>query len=492
MNESLAKWAGKLQQHPLPAFKTNCELLQQLSATQNIDMGLLAAVIESDPGLSVLLLRHINALRHKHLRSEITTPRHALMMLGMQQLRQLLLKVSYAEALSKENQLHLRHQYSQALHAGYQARDWGRLGRDHDVEELYAAGLLHNLAEMQLGLYAADKLAKVYQLMQQKDMEAEEAEYVVFGFSFDQLTLELARNWHLPNLLCDSVQSENASQKRPLNVMLAAQLARCSRHGWYTSVINQITDEVAEFMLSDTPSVTTLLHRNAVEAARESIVYNVAHPAALLLLPAEDPELKEQTKKALQTAQVDKPDSEEGEHPVEEASFCLAPQRRVLARVLKTLNNPDETLPLKEILRLVLEGMHDGLALNRVVFAALTPSRDQLRAGYMLGSDNDPAFKRFNIDLSNSNLFVRLMEKQQSLWLDDNNRAKLFPAIPINFHKLINNDSFFAMSLVVRNRPVGLFYADRHRPNCSLDEESYKRFKQLVTVAANNLAKTIK
>jgi HD-like signal output (HDOD) protein len=480
MNEALAKWVSQLQQQPLPAIKANCELLQQLSSGDHTDMGRLATIIESDPGLSVMLLRHINQIRHKHLRSEITTPRHALMMLGLQQLRLLLPTVSLVEALPKESQLRLRHQFSQAFHAAYQARDWGHLRRDLAVDELFTAALLNNLGEMLLNQYAAAEVDRVYGLMQQKEMEPEEAQYVVFGFSFNQLTLEIARVWHLPNLLCDSMQAENASNNRVLSIMLAAQLARCARHGWYTKSLSKLIDDIAEFMLSDSAAIATLLHRNAVEAARESGRYAVPHPAALLLLPATLVEEKKPIAKKSTDTQLPSTD---------EADFCIAPQRRVLVRVLKTLNNPNETLPLKEVLRLVLEGMRDGLGLNRVVFAGLTPNKDQLRASYMLGSDNDPSFKRFAVDLNGHNLFVRLMDKQQSLWLDDNNRKKFFQLIPINFHKLVNNDSFFVMSLFVRSKPVGLFYADRHNRNCRLDEEGYKRFKQLVTMASHHLGK---
>jgi HD-like signal output (HDOD) protein len=480
MNEALAKWVEKLQQHPLPVLQVNLELLQQLSSSERSDMGQLTTIIESDPGLSVMLLRHINQVRHKHLRSEITTPRHALMMLGMQQLRLLLPQLSLIEDLPGESQLRLRNQFSQAFHAAYQARDLARLRRDLEVDEIYIAALLSNLGEMLLNLYAAEEVDKVYDLMQQQEMEPEKAQYVVFGFSFDQLTLEIARAWHLPNLLCDSVQAENASMNRILNVMLAAQLARCSRHGWYSESITRLIDDIAEFMLSDSAAIATLLHRNAVEAARESFLYNVPHPAALLLLPPVIPEeAKPATQKSINTELS----------ALNEEDFCLAPQRRVLARVLRTLSKPDETLPRKEVLRLVLSGMRDGLGLNRVVFASLTPNKDQLRASYILGCDNDPNFKRFTVDLGAHNLFVRLMEKQQSLWFDDNNRKKVFALIPIGFHKLINNDSFLVMSLVVRGRPIGLFYADRRNRNCRLDEECYKRFKQLVTMASHHLGK---
>jgi HD-like signal output (HDOD) protein len=480
MNEALAKWVSQLQQQPLPALKANCEQLQQLSAGEHTDMGSLATIIESDPGLSVMLLRHINQIRHKHLRSEITTPRHALMMLGLQQLRLLLPTVRLAEELPRESQLRLRNQFSQAFHAAYQARDWGHLRRDLAVDELFTAALLNNLGEMLLNLHAASEVDRVYELMRQKEMEPEEAQYVVFGFSFNQLSLEIARAWHLPNLLCDSMQAENASHNRVLNVMLAAQLARCARHGWYTRAVTKLIDDIAEFMLSDEASIATLIHRNAVEAARASRPYAVPHPAALLLLPATPTEERKPVTPKSNGTPLPSP---------EEADFCLAPQRGVLVRVLKTLSTPAETLPLKEVLRLVLEGMRDGLGLNRVVFASLTPNKDQLRASFMLGSDNDPGFKRFAVDLSGHNLFVRLMEKPQSLWLDDNNRRKFFPLIPINFHKLIDNDSFFVMSLFVRGKPVGLFYADRHSRHYRLDELSYKRFKQLVTLASHHLGK---
>lgn len=473
MNEALAKWVDKLQQQSLPALTANRDLLQQMSANERSDMGQLATLIETDPGLSLMLLRHINEIRHKHLRSEITTPRHALMMLGLQQLRLLLPKVSLAEKLPKEAQQRLRSQYSHSFHAAYQARDWGRQRRDLDVDEIFTAALLSNLGETLLNLHASEEIDRVYTLMQQKEMEPEEAQYVVFGFSFDQLSLEIARAWHLPNLLCDSLQAENASQGRVLNIMLAAQLARCSRHGWYSKAVTKLIDDIAEFLLSDSATVATLLHTNAVEAAHESVLYKVPHPAALLLYPAEPPDAEKPAVKKSHCTDL----------PSANDDFCLAPQRQVLVRVLKALSKPDQTPPLKEVLRLVLEGMHDGLGLNRVVFASLTPNKDQLRASYMLGSDNDPSFKRFAVDLSGHNLFVRLMEKQQSLWLDDNNRQKFFKLIPINFHKLIDNDSFLVMSLFIRGKAAGLFYADRRNRNCRLDSESYKRFKQLVTVA---------
>lgn len=485
MNEALAAWVKKLDQSCLPALRANTERLSQLAANENVETARLVELIESDPGLTLRLMRYINNLRHKHLRSEITTVRHALMMLGLEHVQKLPKDLPAVEDLDSGIQNRLLRHFNRSFHAAYQARDWGHLSRDMVADELYIAALLHNLGEILLDLHAPREMERVRELMQEKRMEADEAEYVVFGFSLDQLTVELARLWRLPSILIDSLHSENAQHQRVLNVMLAAQLAELAEHGWYSRALYELLEQIADFLLLDIASIATLVHRNAVEAARESMLFFIGHPATALLYPVSLEDEMAAPMQAQQAAQA----SESGG---ETADFCLTPQRQVLVSVIKRLVQTDEQLPLKQVIELALEGMHEGLGLNRVVFAMLTPDKGQLRARSIIGSDNDPQFSRFVVDLVSHNLFVRLMEKPQSLWLNEENRGKFFPLIPLQFHKLIRNDSFFVMSLFVRNKPVGMFYADRHTSACQLDSESYKRFKHLVAQVSHTLSQIVK
>ena len=53
--------------------------------------------------------------------------------------------------------------------------------------------------------------------------------------------------------------------------------------------------------------------------------------------------------------------------------------------------------------------------------------------------------------------------------------------------KIIGVGEFFAMSVFVHGKPVGLFYADREYGECSLDEHSYIEFKKLCVRAADGL-----
>ncbi|MGM0592975.1 MAG: HDOD domain-containing protein [Pseudomonadota bacterium] len=478
MNEALASWVKRLDNHSLPALEVNIERLRQLGAQEDGDLDQMVAVIEADPGLTLRLMRYINNLRHKHLRSEISTVRHGLMMLGLSHVQQLPEGVAPLESLEPTRRPPLLRQLNRSFHAAWQARDWAYRQRDTVADELYMATLLHNVGQMLLTVHAPEELERVQELMHEKQMAADEAEYVVFGFSIDQLTLELARLWRLPSLLRDSLHSENAQHSRVLNVMLAAQLATEAEHGWYHRAMLELLEQLCDFLLVDIASTATLVHQNAVEAARASGHFAVADAACALLHPVP---LEREERQA----------DAEREQEQELSEFCLAPQRQVLLRVLKELAELPDGAPLRRALELALEGLHEGLGLNRVVFAMLTPDKEQLKARSIVGSENDPLFSRFAVDLASHNLFMRLMEKPQSLWLNDDNRGKFFPLIPIQFHKQIRIDSFFVMSLFVRSKPIGMFYADRHTEACKLDAESYRHFKHLVAQVSHTLSRIV-
>ena len=480
MNEALVTWLNKLSSQSLPALKINCELLGQIARDERCDMEKLAIVIESDPGLSVLLLRHINQLRQKNKRNEITTPRHALMMLGMEQFKKLLLQVTTSDDLTEGAQLRLHQLYSQAVHAAYQARALGELRRDMDTAELYSSALLHSIAEVMLSLHAPQEMQQVQKLINSKGQLPQEAQTAVLGFTFDQLGFELTKAWGLPSLLLESVRGEVEASSRANTIVLASQIARLSQQGWYQQALYQFIEGLAEQLTAEGHNIATLLHRTAVDAANGATAYRVPHPAALLLYPAQDPDTEQSVSTIQKSPRAAEAESASG-------AYCLMPQRLLLARALKKLHSTTQQLAYDEVIQLCLEGMHKGLALNRVVFCEFQTKGQQLRASQAVNSHQYPELQRITIDTAKDNLFSRLMEKQQAFWLDDDNRAKFFSFVPVNFHKLINNDSFFVMSLLVNGAPAGMFFADRESRQCRLDAESYKRFKQLITLARHHL-----
>ncbi|MCW8983292.1 MAG: hypothetical protein OQK13_04535, partial [Gammaproteobacteria bacterium] len=134
----------------------------------------------------------------------------------------------------------------------------------------------------------------------------------------------------------------------------------------------------------------------------------------------------------------------------------------------------------KDLIQNTMLALHDGIGLNRVVFAVPT-NRNQLKGRSVIGSDNNPIFNQFSIDVLPGSLFEKIMSKPTTLWLDDHNREKFWPHIPEDFQRKICNSSFFISSIHQNDKPYALIYADRHTVQCRLDERSYKLFKRITT-----------
>lgn len=485
MHNTLNAWADKLQHAVLPALPQTAADLARLSADDNVNMWNLARVLEKDPGLCVALLRRVNAGGQKRLRTEVTTVEHGMMMLGLTQLRALPKSVPLiqraGDATGRERALRLM---ARSYHAAWQAREMARLRKDLEPDEIFLPALLHHLGEILLWLYAPAKMAHIEELTARQQIEPEEAQYVVLGFGIDHLTLSLARRWGLPTLLQDSLKSESAQQPRIYGVMLAVQLARAAEQGWYRAATTGVLEHMAEHLGHDFGYVTNHTHRYAVEAARLADCYP-SDPAAALLLHPSQPEAAPGWKPEPVAATGEAPGpAPEGEEPA--SAFCLAPQLHILRQSLQELQAgmKARNLTLQKVLSLTMDGMHDGTGLNRVVFALLTQERHQLRARAIAGADNDPVFDRFHIELNGAHLFTRLMEKPQALWINDTNRVKFWPMVPKPFQRIVRCNSFMVLSIFVKDRPVGLLYADRQCGGCGLDAHAYHRFKQLGMLAA--------
>jgi len=245
--------------------------------------------------------------------------------------------------------------------------------------------------------------------------------------------------------------------------MLAVQVARHAAIDWYSEKTNTLLKQAAELLNLPLDKLVTQTHRLAVDIAHHDYYEGVPQVAALLLQDRQAP---------LSTATV------KTKAKADAAAVCLMPQVNLLQDTMLQLK---QALVAKkdtdDIVHLVLQGMHDGIGLNRVVFARVDTERRHLRAHTIVGAENDPVFNRFSIQLNTPHLFVRLMDKSAAICINDDNREQYWRMVPVEFQKLIGTNSFMAMSVFADGELMGVVYADRHTSDCQLDAVSYKYFK---------------
>jgi hypothetical protein len=303
-------------------------------------------------------------------------------------------------------------------------------------------------------------------MRKEKHIATEEAEYIVLGFTLDELTLLLAKKWQLPTLVQDALISENTSQPRSYGIMLAVQLIRHAEFNWYNEKTRQLEEDAAEWLNIKPAKLISDVHQLAAKVARHSSQYNT-RPLAFHLPSTVILDEKTKVKQDVQ------------------ATVCLLPLVDVLKEVIHKLKVDNKTLlNINDVMTVVLKGMHDGIGLNRVVFLMLNSEKDKLKINAAAGTDNDLEFNSLAINLTKRNLFGVLLEKQQAVWLNNSNLKKIWPLVPPEIKKIAKTKSFFAMSVHIGDKPIGIFYADRHDEVCELDIKSYNHFKTLCTETA--------
>jgi HD-like signal output (HDOD) protein len=473
-NKNINKWLELAEKQPVPVLKYTIKELRHLCLQEEIPLKEITHVVERDPGLVVHILRSSNNQPKARLSTEITHVNQAFRLMGTDQLTRLPDALpAIGDVLEEKAKIRLLATFNRAYHAARFATDWAAIRRDMTPDEVFAATQLHFLGEMILAMHAPELLDKIGTLRVKDHIASEEAQYLVLGFTLNELTQEIAKKLKFPELVSEALSAENAKFPRAYGIMLGVQLARnISYEGWYSENTFAIQEQIAEWMDISTDEVIARSHLIAAEVAREIPQYDT--PPLALSLPL------------IMKVSTDK--IENSKHDSHDAAICLIPQLSVLRDAVKMMTTfSPKDISADEFLHHILTAMHDGVGLNRVVFCLYNKEERLLQGELLKGAENDPVFNRFKINLNDSNIFSHLIEKPQAVLLNESTRAKFWPLVPDEFQKLINTNSFIAMSVFIKNEPYGLFYADRHTSICQIEDRSYSYFKTLCTHATKVL-----
>ena len=467
-NKNINKWLELAEKQSVPVLKHTIKELRNLCRQEEIPLKEITHVVERDPGLVVHILRSSNNRKQGRLSTEITHVNQAFRLMGTDQLTKLPDALpAVGDVLEEKSKVRLLATFNRAYHAARFATDWAFIRRDMTPDEVFTATHLHFLGEMIISIHAPELLEKITRLRNDDQIASEEAQYLVLGFTLDELSLKLAENWQFPTLVKEALHPESANLPRAYGIMLGVQLARSVCYeGWYSDSTHKIQKAVAEWMGMKLSDIIARTHVIAAEIAREIPQYDT--PAVARLLPLI----------------IEPEESNEDETEEAQALICLIPQLPILRATIQeltTLSHSDVTD--ESVIHNIVNAMHDGIGLNRVVFCRYSDEERMFNAHTIKGSENDPLFNRFKIAVNSANLFTLLIKKPQALLINDSNRSKYWKLIQPEFQKLINNNSFVVMTIFKNNQPYGLFYADRHTSTCQIEERSYSYFKTLCTHA---------
>lgn len=160
----------------------------------------LSRVITDDQVLTARLLKLVNSSFYG-FPQRISTVTGAIVLLGFDAIRNLLLTTSVFDVFSKQ----IKHsKFSQekfwdhSLGCAVGAKVIGNFMRHNKIEELFVSGLLHDIGKIVEMMFLPRKFSKITAVVRHKNTLLRDAELEVLGYTHAEIGKLLAERWNLP------------------------------------------------------------------------------------------------------------------------------------------------------------------------------------------------------------------------------------------------------------------------------------------------------
>ena len=175
----------------------------------------IASIISEDPALTAKVLKLTNSSFYG-IAGTITNVKQAIVILGMEAIKSLVISASVFETFSKGNKLDTdylerfwRHSLSVASMAKIICRV-KRLGSIQMTEQAFSAGLLHDIGKLIIISHLPDEHWQISELLKSEPgMTEDDAERKVLAFNHADIGSFLASKWNLPDQIVSAIQQHH-------------------------------------------------------------------------------------------------------------------------------------------------------------------------------------------------------------------------------------------------------------------------------------------
>ena len=481
MSKDLLSLQNTLIDGKLPVLDATLERFELLSARQTTTHSHLAEIIRSDIGYTLAMFRTINS-NLPLTRDPVQTIEHAISMMGVPKVSSLgheLLKIS---SLPEKAQTELKNLYSQAFHASQYFLALAIQSHIPHPEENAKNIRLMNMAQVLLWSNQQDAIESHQRA---SNNESQDVPFSLLDDALRGLSMGIAKKWKLPTDLQQSLEPVSEDNQLAIAMNTATEIARQTAIDWHNETLMQLVDYWAEQTESPQHRILNTLHQLAAETGRQIDGRHLPVPAFQLFFPAPPKPVEEKQQSVDQdghnTAQQVKSLPAEPKNSAPKKPQDIPAKKEAPAAPKKPAN------PLQDILTRQMKNMQKDAGVCRVMFAMLSPDRKKLTVRFVVGAEAKDTLKHFHADLTKKSIFSLLMEKPQGIHLTKENYKKYLQLIPSLEQKNLQVNNLFAMSMFVKERPIGLFVADNKKH--VLTAEHYKNFKKFCNQAINDLVK---
>jgi len=210
--------------HNLPTPPTVFAQVNKVINNPNTSAYQIGAIIAEDPALSAKILKLTNSAFYGLSRT-VTSVKQAIVILGLDVVKSLVLSASVFETFSKRNTIDknfLDQFWRHSLLVAFMSRIISRTKNFPsflEAEESFSAGLLHDIGKLVILTHLPEDFAKIKAARANSpNAAASFLEEQVLGFDHAAVGSYLCRKWNLPEHLTQSIQFHHSPQENLENI----------------------------------------------------------------------------------------------------------------------------------------------------------------------------------------------------------------------------------------------------------------------------------
>ena len=464
-----------------PALSQTISAINRIAASSDESVQALSSVLLKDFALTNKLLRLVNSTTFRQFGGGVSTISRAVMILGFDAVRDLAITLILFEHLQNRQQAaEIKEEAISAYLTGIMARRLAGVCGLPDREEGFICGVFQHLGKLLAGYYFYEESVEITRRVQAGDSE-DKAARTVLGISLEELGVEIARSWQLPEKIIRSMESGGGGlkpQSTADRLRLAARLARAlcaiASDTKREDKIEELTqlgrrfegslklgdkqlaavvnDSVGEFLAESTLFVPAAGKSRVLDA----VTYwsgGDEEATAVTLINADATAAETLDQFVSRTVAVD------AGTPVFDNSNAVLTLTAGIQDITNTLVSE---FNLNDVLRIILETMYRGMGFSQVLLCTRDGRGNQLLARFGYGARIENLLKHFIITLDRpQDVFQLAVAKNVDLFIADARAANIINRIPAWYREKIDAPTFLLLPVVINGKAVGLFYAER-------------------------------
>ncbi len=491
-HEKISAFISKLKTKKLPVLDASISQIEAKLKHQNVNFEELANLIYLDPMCLVNFLACANDHKDKvapRIEKNIKTAKHASMLLGLVNVENCIKQLSPLTKYKKPPVVGKIEKIAyNSLHSAYQARNLARLLRQRDSNDIFLAAMLSELPE--LLIWSLDELnAQKYEnFIYKQDYKEEDAQLLVFGFTFNDLSRELSEVLHLPELYLEALETDvlDEAKKNIRCIKLANKLTRIASFGWYYKDMDRFLVYAEMFFPYNQKRLIKEFHQTALELANNCIDTYSIHLPAIYLLYTQREKVRYYPVIDIEAPVVAKSKATSIDKTIVKPSIenkKRSTQEKVNQG--KSLLNLESAINIPTLVNLTVNNLSTFEGIRQVLLLLPDNERANLTVRISKGSSKIPTLNtNFALGL-NEDIFYFLMKKPQTVFFN----PMLKQAHPLLMTKVIEEQLpfkyFSAKSFFHQNKAIGIFFiAHKDAENKDL----HQQFKQLMIRFEQHLA----